>query len=416
MTLTEKLLSAAAGKEVKAGDLVTVPLDLVMANDITGILAVKLLEKYGLKPGVPEKTVFVLDHFTPNKDILSAENCRVIREYCKKYGIRCLEGAEGGIEHALLPEIGAVTAGDLVIGAASHTCTYGAVGAFSTGVGSTDMAAAAVSGKTWLKVPEAVKVELSGRLPEYTSGKDVVLSLIGEIGVDGAAYRSLEFTGEGAATLSMEDRFTICNMAIEAGAKNGVFEADGKTLEYLKSHGAKEPKVFKADKDADYSGTVKINLGEVVPTVACPSLPSNVRAARELKDVKIDQVVIGSCTNGRLGDLHRAAAVLKGKKVAAGVRAIVIPATQRIYKEALADGTLSTFAESGFIVSAPSCGPCLGGHLGILAEGERCVSTTNRNFVGRMGHVKSEVYLASPETAAASALAGYICDPSEVLK
>ena len=411
MTLTQKILSNAAKKQLKAGELISLDCNLVMANDITGILAINLLEKNGLTPKIPEKAAFVLDHFTPNKDILSAENCKKIREYSKKYNIRCYEGANGGIEHALIPENGMVTAGDIVIGADSHTCTYGAVGAFSTGVGSTDMAASLASGKCWFKVPEAIGVELKGALPKFCSGKDVILSLISKIGVNGANYKSLEFFGEGVTSLSMADRFTVCNMAIEAGAKNGIFPVDELTLEYLKNHGANKPQIFEAD---GYEEKISINLNEIKPTVACPSLPSNTALANELNGVKIDQAVIGSCTNGRIEDLRKAAEIFKGRKVYNGVRVIIIPATQKIWNKALKEGLMDIFIESGCVVSAPSCGPCLGGHLGILAKGEVCISTTNRNFVGRMGHTESKVYLASPEVAAASAVMGYICSPEQL--
>lgn len=418
MTMTQKILAKAAGLDsVKAGDLIMANLSLVLGNDITSPVAIREFEKLG-KDSVFDKTKIALvpDHFTPNKDIKSAQQCKVVRTFAADQNIEnYFEVGEVGIEHALLPEKGLVVAGDVVIGADSHTCTYGALGAFSTGVGSTDMAAGMATGKAWFKVPEAIKFNLTGKLPAYTSGKDLILHIIGMIGVDGALYKSMEFTGEGMHTLTMDDRFTIANMAIEAGAKNGVFEVDELTREYMRSHSTKSFTEFTADDDAEYSQVIDIDLSKVPHTVAFPHLPENARTPENWGDVTIDQVVIGSCTNGRLSDLQRAAEILKGKRVKKGIRAIIFPATQRIYLEALKDGTLSTLVEAGCVISAPTCGPCLGGHMGILAEGERCVSTTNRNFIGRMGHVDSEVYLASPEVAAASAITGKITAPEEVM-
>ena len=418
MTMTQKILAKAAGLDsVKAGDLIMANLSLVLGNDITSPVAIREFEKLG-KDSVFDKAKIALvpDHFTPNKDIKSAQQCKVVRTFAADQNIEnYFEVGEVGIEHALLPEKGLVVAGDVVIGADSHTCTYGALGAFSTGVGSTDMAAGMATGKAWFKVPEAIKFNLTGKLPAYTSGKDLILHIIGMIGVDGALYKSMEFTGEGMHTLTMDDRFTIANMAIEAGAKNGVFEVDELTRKYMRSHSTKSFTEFTADDDAEYSQVIDIDLSKVPHTVAFPHLPENARTPENWGDVTIDQVVIGSCTNGRLSDLQRAAEILKGKMVKKGIRAIIFPATQRIYLEALKDGTLSTLVEAGCVISAPTCGPCLGGHMGILAEGERCVSTTNRNFVGRMGHVDSEVYLASPEVAAASAITGKITAPEEVM-
>ena len=418
MTMSQKILAAHAGRrEVRPGELVMATLDLVLGNDITAPVAIGRFADFGNKRVFDrDKIALVPDHFTPNKDIKAATQCAVMRKFGIEQGITNLfeVGHDCGIEHALLPEKGLVTAGDLVIGADSHTCTYGALGAFSTGIGSTDMACGMATGKTWFRVPSAIKVCLSGVLRPHVSGKDVILHLIGLIGVDGARYESLEFAGPGVAALSMDDRFTIANMAIEAGAKNGIFPADAATLEYLSAHGAREPRVFEADPDACYSRTVEIDLSSLESVVACPHLPSNVRKVSEMGDIAIDQVVIGSCTNGRLGDLRAAAATVKGRKVKNGVRGIVIPATQKIWLDADREGLLRIFVEAGFVVSAPTCGPCLGGHMGILAKGERCVATTNRNFVGRMGHVESEVYLASPAVAAASAVAGRIAGPDEL--
>lgn len=418
MTMTQKILAKAAGLEsVKAGDLIMAKLNLVLGNDITAPVAIREFEKFG-KESVFDKTKIALvpDHFTPNKDIKSAEQAKTVRLFALDNDIdNYFEVGEVGIEHALLPEKGLVVAGDVVIGADSHTCTYGALGAFSTGVGSTDMAAGMATGKAWFKVPEAIKFNLTGSLPAYTSGKDLILHIIGMIGVDGALYKSMEFTGPGMHTLTMDDRFTVANMAIEAGAKNGIFEVDDLTREYMKEHSDREWAEFEADEDAEYSQVIDIDLSKVPHTVAFPHLPENARTPENWGDVKIDQVVIGSCTNGRISDLRHAAAILKGKRVKKGVRVLVFPATQKIYLEALKDGTLSTLVEAGCVISAPTCGPCLGGHMGILAAGERCVSTTNRNFIGRMGHVESEVYLASPEVAAASAITGKITAPEEVL-
>ena len=418
MTMTQKILAKASGNaSVKAGDLIMADLNLVLGNDITSPVAIGEFDKIGGKSVFDKaKIALVPDHFTPNKDIKSAQQAMVVRKFAAQQEIEnYFEVGEVGIEHALLPEKGLVVAGDVVIGADSHTCTYGALGAFSTGVGSTDMAAGMATGKAWFKVPEAIKFNLTGKLNKYTSGKDLILYIIGKIGVDGALYKSMEFVGEGVKSLSMDDRFTVANMAIEAGAKNGIFEVDEKTIEYMKEHSTREYAVFSADEDAVYSEVIDIDLSEVPHTVAFPHLPENARTPENWGEVEIDQVVIGSCTNGRLSDLQRAAEILKGKKVKKGERVIVFPATQKIYLDALQDGTLQTLVESGCVISAPTCGPCLGGHMGILAEGERCVSTTNRNFVGRMGHVESEVYLASPEVAAASAITGKITAPEEVM-
>jgi len=418
MTMTQKILAAHAGKPyVEAGELVLVDLDMVLANDVTAPVAINEFGRFG-KENVFDKNKIslVMDHFAPNKDIKAAEQCKKCRDFANEKGIvNFFDGGEMGVEHALLPEKGLVTAGDLVIGADSHTCTYGALGAFSTGVGSTDMACGMATGKAWFKVPSAIKFVLKGKLNKWVSGKDVILHIIGKIGVDGALYKSMEYTGEGVAELSVSDRLCIANMAIEAGAKNGIFEVDDKTLQFLKEAGAKEPVIYKADEDAVYYEVYEIDLSEITPTVAFPHLPSNVRTFDQIGEVKIDQVVIGSCTNGRLEDLVKAAEILKGKKVKKGVRVIVIPATQKIYLEAMEMGVLKTFIEAGALVSTPTCGPCLGGHMGILAKGERAVATTNRNFVGRMGHPESEVYLASPEVAAASAITGRISEPKEVM-
>jgi len=412
MTLSQKILAAHAGRrEVRPGELVMARLDLVLGNDITTPVAVGAFPKFG-RDKVFDRTKIALvpDHFTPNKDIKAAAQCACMRQFAREQGIvNYFEvGHDCGIEHALLPEKGLVTAGDLVIGADSHTCTYGALGAFSTGVGSTDMAAGMAAGETWFRVPSAIRVALTGVPRRHVGGKDLILHLIGLIGVDGARYKSLEFTGPGVAALSMDDRFAVANMAIEAGAKNGIFPVDEQTQTYLAGHGAQEPKVYVADEDAEYEQTIVLDLSELKPTVAFPHLPSNTHAVDEIEEIPIDQVVIGSCTNGRISDLRVAAEILRGRKVAPGVRAIVIPATQRIWLQALEEGLLKTFAEAGCVVSTPTCGPCLGGHMGILAKGERCVATTNRNFVGRMGHVESEIYLASPAVAASSAVVGHI--------
>ena len=416
MTMTQKILAAAAGlPEVKAGQLIEADLDLVLGNDITSPVAIHEMDKFN-KDGVfhKDKIALVMDHFVPNKDIKSAQHCKCVREFaCKNEITNYFDVGEMGIEHALLPEKGLTVAGDVIIGADSHTCTYGALGAFSTGVGSTDMAAGMATGKAWFKVPSAIKFNIVGKPSKWVSGKDVILHIIGMIGVDGALYKSMEFVGEGIHNLSMDDRFTIANMAIEAGGKNGIFPVDDVAIAYMKEHSKREFKVYEADADAEYDGEYTIDLSTLKPTVAFPHLPENTRTIDEVGDVKIDQVVIGSCTNGRLDDLRIAAEVLQGHKVAKGIRCIVIPATQQIYLEAMEEGLLKTFIEAGAIVSTPTCGPCLGGYMGILAEGERCVSTTNRNFVGRMGHVDSEVYLASPAVAAASAITGKISGPQE---
>ena len=413
MTMTQKILASHAGLEsVEAGQLINAKLDIVLGNDITTPVAVNEFEKAGFdKVFDKDHIAIILDHFVPNKDIKAAEQSKQCREFaCEHCVSHFYDVGKMGIEHALLPEQGVVTAGDCIIGADSHTCTYGALGAFSTGVGSTDMAAGMATGMAWFKVPSAIKFELTGKLPENCSGKDVILTIIGMIGVDGALYKSMEFAGEGVKTLSMDDRLCICNMAIEAGAKNGIFPVDECTLKYLDGRSERKPVIFEADEDAVYEKTIKIDLSSIVPTVSCPHLPENTHPAAELHDIKIDQVVIGSCTNGRMEDMEAAYEVLKGKKVAEGVRCIIIPATMKIMRECVEKGYVTAFIDAGAVVSTPTCGPCLGGYMGILAEGERCISTTNRNFVGRMGHVKSEVYLASPYTAAASALTGYITE------
>ena len=416
MTMTQKILAAHAGlPEVSAGQLIQAKLNIVLGNDITTPVAVNEFKKAGFD-GVydKDKVVIVLDHFVPNKDIKAAEQSKTCREFACGHCIsHFYDVGKMGIEHALLPEQGIVTAGDCIIGADSHTCTYGALGAFSTGVGSTDMAAGMATGKAWFKVPSAIRFHLTGELKPNVSGKDVILTIIGMIGVDGALYKSMEFTGPGVASLSMDDRLCICNMAIEAGAKNGIFPVDDRTLEYLKGRSEREPVIYTADEDAPYEKTIDIDLGQIEPTVACPHLPENTHPAKELEDIRIDQVVIGSCTNGRMEDMETAYRILKGKTVAKGVRCIIIPATMAIYRECIERGYTTAFIDAGAVVSTPTCGPCLGGYMGILAEGERCVATTNRNFVGRMGHVKSEVYLASPATAAASALTGHITEPKE---
>ncbi len=418
MTMTQKILAAHAGlSQVEAGQLIEADLDLVLGNDITSPVAIHEMEKMKVD-GVfdKDKIALVPDHFVPNKDIKSAEHCKCVREFARKNEItNYFEVGQMGIEHALLPEQGLTVAGDVIIGADSHTCTYGALGAFSTGVGSTDMAAGMATGKAWFKVPSAIKFNLTGKPAEWVSGKDVILHIIGMIGVDGALYKSMEFTGDGIANLSMDDRFTIANMAIEAGGKNGIFPVDDLAIAYMKEHSTREYKIYEADADAVYDEEYTIDLSALRPTVAFPHLPENTKTIDEIKDdIKIDQVVIGSCTNGRLDDLRIAAKVLKGRHVADGMRCIVIPATQKIYLQAMEEGLLKTFIEAGAIVSTPTCGPCLGGYMGILAEGERCVSTTNRNFVGRMGHVSSEIYLASPAVAAASAVEGKISCPCKL--
>ncbi len=415
MTMTQKILAAHAGlDQVKAGQLIRAKLDEVLGNDITTPVAINEFNKAGFTSVFDRTRVnIVLDHFVPNKDIKSAQQSKQCREFANKYDIlNFFDVGQMGIEHALLPEQGIVTAGDCIIGADSHTCTYGAVGAFSTGVGSTDLAAGIATGECWFKVPSAIRFVLKGQLRPNVSGKDVILSIIGQIGVDGALYKSMEFTGPGVASLTMDDRLCICNMAIEAGAKNGIFPVDEITTEYLTGRSQREWTVYAADEDAEYEQTIEIDLSALVPTVSYPHLPENTHPASEGKDIAIDQVVIGSCTNGRLSDMEAAYNILKGKHIAKGVRGIIIPATMAIYKECIRRGWTEAFIDAGCIVSTPTCGPCLGGYMGILAEGERCVSTTNRNFVGRMGHVESEVYLASPATAAASALTGHITDPT----
>lgn len=416
--MTQKILADHAGvKEVHAGELIEANVDIVMANDITGPMALPIFKKMADKVFDKNKVVLVPDHFTPNKDIKSAENSKAIREFSREQGLtHHMEQGKCGVEHAILPESGIVVAGDAVIGADSHTCTYGAIGAFSTGVGTTDIATGMATGQLWFKVPSAIKFNLHGKLPKYVSGKDVILHIIGRIGVDGALYKSMEFTGEGVKELSMADRFTICNMAIEAGAKNGIFPVDEAAIEYLDKHAKREYKIYEADKDAEYEEVVDVDLSAIRPTVAFPHLPGNAKTVDEIEamdKIYIDQVVIGSCTNGRMEDLRKAAAILKGKKVADNVRVMVIPATQKIYLQCILEGILETFVEAGCAVNTPSCGPCMGGHMGVLAKGEKCVSTTNRNFVGRMGDVESLIYLASPETAAASAIAGYIANPEK---
>ncbi len=418
MTMTQKILADHAGLEkVQAGQLIEARLDMVLGNDITSPVAINEFEKNGFT-GVFDKSKIslVMDHFTPNKDIKAAQQCKQTRTFARKFDIdNFFDVGNVGIEHALLPELGLVASGECIIGADSHTCTYGALGAFSTGVGSTDMAAGMATGKAWFKVPSAIKIELKGELSQYVSGKDVILHLIGLIGVDGALYKSLEFMGEGLKSLSMDDRLCISNMAIEAGAKNGIFMVDEVTKKYMEGRVNREYKVFSPDDDAEYEKTITINLSELKPTVAFPHLPENTKTIDEVGDVKIDQVVIGSCTNGRLEDMATAAEILKGKKVAKDVRCIVIPATQSIYKECIKKGYLDIFIDAGCAVSTPTCGPCLGGYMGILAENERCIATTNRNFIGRMGHNLSEVYLSNPAVAAASAITGKITDPKEVM-
>lgn len=415
MTMTQKILAAHAGLEsVEAGQLIEADIDLALANDITGPVSIRELEKAGMDRAFDrEKVALVLDHFAPNKDIKSAEQCKVCREFAKKHDIvHFFDVGSMGIEHALLPEQGIVAAGDLVIGADSHTCTYGALGAFSTGVGSTDCAAGIATGKAWFRVPSAIRIELTGELQPWVCGKDVILHIIGAIGVDGALYQSIEFCGDGVESLSMDDRFSICNMAIEAGAKNGIFPVDEKTRLYMKDRVRHAPREFAADDNASYERTIRIDLRDIPPTVAAPHLPENTKSVTELAGIPIQQSVIGSCTNGRIEDMRMAASIMCGRHVADGVRAIVIPATQEVYLQCIREGLTEVFIEAGAAVSTPTCGPCLGGHMGVLAAGERAVATTNRNFVGRMGHTDSEVYLASPAVAAASAVAGVITDPS----
>ena len=417
MTMTQKILAAHAGlPAVAAGQLIQAKLDMVLGNDITTPVAINEFKKAGFTEVFDkDKIAIVLDHFVPNKDIKAAEQSKQCREFaCSHCVSHFYDVGKMGIEHALLPEQGVVTAGDCIIGADSHTCTYGALGAFSTGVGSTDMAAGMATGTAWFKVPSAIRFDLKGTLPANCSGKDVILTIIGMIGVDGALYKSMEFTGEGVASLSMDDRLCICNMAIEAGAKNGIFPVDEKTKAYMAGRCQREPRIFQADPDAEYEKTITVDLSAMVPTVACPHLPENAKPASALGHIRIDQVVIGSCTNGRMEDMEAAYKVLRGHEIAPGVRCIIIPATMQIYRECVERGYVTAFIDAGAVVSTPTCGPCLGGYMGILAAGEKCIATTNRNFVGRMGHVSSEVYLASPLTAAASALTGYITAPKEV--
>ena len=417
MTMTQKILAAHCGEAaVTAGQLINAQLDIVLGNDITTPVAINEFEKAGFDSVFDRTRVnIVLDHFVPNKDIKSATQSKQCRQFADKYDIlNFYDVGEMGVEHALLPEKGIVTAGDCIIGADSHTCTYGAVGAFSTGVGSTDMAAGMAKGVAWFKVPAAIKVELTGAIQRPVTGKDVILHLIGEIGVSGALYKSLEFVGEGVKSLTMEDRLCICNMAIEAGAKNGIFPVDDKTMDYIKGRVNREVIAFEADADAEYEQTIEIDLSALRPTIACPHLPENTKTIDDLGHIEVQQSVIGSCTNGRIDDMRVAAEILKGRKVNPNVRTIIIPATQEVYLQCIEEGLTKIFIQAGAIVSTPTCGPCLGGHMGILAHGEKAVSTTNRNFVGRMGHITSEIYLASPAVAAASAVAGYICAPDDL--
>ena len=419
MTMTQKILAHHAGVEnVIPGQLIKAKLDMILGNDITTPVAINEFRKIGVNRVFDvNKVAIVPDHFTPNKDIKSAEQVKYVREFAREMGIvNFFEIGQMGIEHALLPEKGLVVPGDVVIGADSHTCTYGALGAFSTGIGSTDMAAGMATGEAWFKVPEAIKFVLKGKPGRWVSGKDIILHIIGMIGVDGALYKSMEFTGDGISSLSMDGRFTISNMAIEAGAKNGIFIVDEQTLEYVKEHSAKSYRVYTADDDAEYDHVYEIDLSSIKPTVAFPHLPENTRTIDMAGEIKIDQVVIGSCTNGRLEDLRVASKVMKGRKVHPDVRCIIIPATQKIWKQAMNEGLFDIFIDAGAVVSTPTCGPCLGGHMGILAQGERAVATTNRNFVGRMGHPESEVYLASPAIAAASAIAGIIASPDDIME
>lgn len=418
MTMTQKILAAAAGLDyVEAGQLIEAKLDLVLGNDITSPVAIHEMDKFKEeKVFDKDKIALVMDHFIPNKDIKSAEHCKCVREFACKHEItNYFDVGEMGIEHALLPEKGLTVAGDVIIGADSHTCTYGALGAFSTGVGSTDMAAGMATGKAWFKVPSALKFVLTGKPAKWVSGKDIILHIIGMIGVDGALYKSMEFVGDGFSYLSMDDRFTIANMAIEAGGKNGIFPVDEKAVAYMEEHSKRPYKIYQADEDAVYDEVYTIDLSTLRPTVSFPHLPENTKTVDEItEEIRIDQSVIGSCTNGRMEDLRIAAEILKGRKVKKGVRCIVIPATQAIYLQAMEEGLLKIFIQAGAVVSTPTCGPCLGGYMGILADKERCISTTNRNFVGRMGHVGSEVYLASPAVAAASAVTGKISSPEEL--
>ena len=418
MTMTQKILATHAGlDEVKAGQLIKCKLDLVLGNDVTTPVAIKEFNKAGFdKVFDGEKIAMVMDHFTPNKDIKAAEQCKLCRDFAGSYEVKnYFDVGDMGIEHVILPEKGLVASGELVIGADSHTCTYGALGAFSTGVGSTDMAAGMATGTAWFKVPSAIKFNLTGKLNEWVSGKDVILHIIGMIGVDGALYKSMEFDGDGLINLSMDDRFSMAKMAIEAGAKNGIFAVDERTIEYMADKVNRDYNIYKADEDAEYEKIYDIDLSTIKSTIAFPHLPENTRTIDEVGDIKIDQVVIGSCTNGRMEDLRVAAKILEGKKVAKNVRCIVIPGSQRIYMQAIEEGLVKIFVDAGCAVSTPTCGPCLGGHMGILAAGERAVATTNRNFVGRMGHPESEVYLASPAIAAASAATGKISDVTDVL-
>lgn len=419
MTMTQKILCNHCGlDEIKTGQLIEVNLDLVLGNDITAPVAINEFNKLGDRKKVfdKKKIALVMDHFTPNKDIKSAEQCRFVRQFAKKHEIvNFFDVGDMGIEHVIIPEKGLVTAGDVVIGADSHTCTYGALGAFSTGIGSTDMAAGMATGKAWFKVPSAIKFSLVNKPNKWVSGKDIILHIIGKIGVDGALYKSMEFCGDGLKHISIDSRFTIANMAIEAGAKNGIFEVDNITLHYLNSHSTKEQRIYKADEDAVYDEVYEIDLSEIKPTVACPHLPENTRTIDEIKNIKIDQAVIGSCTNGRIEDLRVAAEILNGRRVNKDVRTIIIPGSQRVYLDALEEGLIKVFIEAGAIVSTPTCGPCLGGHMGILAKKEVAISTTNRNFLGRMGHIESEIYLSSPAIAAASAIKGEICSPEEIV-
>lgn len=417
MTIAEKILAYHCGKkEVKAGEFIEPNVDIALGNDVTSPLAIKEFRQVGAKKVFDRnKVVLVMDHFTPNKDIKSADQVKFIREFAREQKIKnYFEGGNCGVEHALLPEQGIVTAGDLVIGADSHTCTYGALGAFSTGVGSTDLAAAMITGKVWFKVPHTIKFVYTGKLNKWVSGKDLILYTIGKIGVDGALYKSMEFTGPIIDKMPMVERFTMANMAIEAGGKNGIFHPDKLTLAYIKKHSKKKYKLFASDKDANYDFVLEIDCSKIKPQVAVPFLPSNTKNATELGKIAIDQVVVGSCTNGRIEDLRLAAKIVKGKKVNPNVRMLVIPATPKIYSQALKEGLFEVFMKAGAMISPPTCGPCLGGHMGILAEGERCVATTNRNFVGRMGHPKSEVYLANPAVAAASAIKGKIVTPDQL--
>lgn len=417
MTMTQKILAYGAGLDsVCAGQLIMTKLDMILGNDITAPVAINEFRKAGLNSVFDRtKIALVMDHFTPNKDIKAATHCKMCREFAAEYDIEHFyDVGQMGIEHALLPEQGLAAPGNIIIGADSHTCTYGALGAFATGVGSTDMAAGMATGKAWFKVPSSIKFNLIGTLSQWVSGKDVILHIIGIIGVDGALYKSMEFTGDGLKSLSIDDRMTMANMVIEAGAKNGIFEVDDITLDYLKDKDVTPFRTFTADKDAQYEKVFEIDLSKIKPTVAFPHLPENTKTTDEVKNIMINQVVIGSCTNGRLSDLRIAADILKGRKIAKSIRCIVIPATQKIYLEAMHNGYLETFIEAGCVVSTPTCGPCLGGHMGVLASGEKCVATTNRNFVGRMGHPDSEVYLASPAVAAASAIKGYICSPDTI--